>query len=258
MAASNQQSQLRKITSDLDVSKFYAGYDFAASDDIVVRQPTIGEIIEYGESKYYSMIYMLTALPSDRISELWDAGVNFSEVSSFHFFHSLTSKMTTDMTRILFGDVIDLSRLKAGMLGEEEVLFDVERNVVITTNIYERIASFLCKVHGITKEPATPASRLALMAMVEIDRQEKQLLAAKSSNKVMLFPLLSSMTNSPGYKYTLEESLSVPIFRFMDSVNRVGLAKTVDQISVGYYTGSFDEKKFKPKESLNWMRDLYS
>lgn len=258
MAATSNKPQVRNITSDLDVTKFYAGYDFAASDELTVRQPTVGEIIEYGESQYYSMIYMLTARPSDKISELWDAGVNFSEVSNFHFFHSVTSKIPGAMTRVLFGDAIDLSQMKTGMRGEEEVLFDTERNVVITKDAYERMASFLCQIHGITKEHVTPASRLALMAMVEIDRQEKELHAAKPGNKMMLFPLLSSMTNSPGYKYTLEESLNIPIFRFMDSVNRVGLAKTVDQISIGYYTGSFDEKKFKPEKSLNWMRDLYA
>lgn len=250
----------RKTSDTLDVTRFYAGYDFAASQDIIIRQPTVGDIVEYGESNYYRLVNSLTAIPSDQISELWDNGINFSEISNLRFFYIMTRAVTMDVSSILFANQVDFSAIELGVIGEEEVLYDRKRNVFISEEIYGRIAAFLCQIHGITKEPELPASRLALMAMVDIDRQEKEMLAieAKGGHKRVLFPLISSMVNSAGYKYTLEETLKLPIFQFMDSVRRISLISSTNQISVGYYTGNFDVKKFKPESALNWNRDMYA
>jgi len=53
-----------KLKLEIDELKLYFGYDYPIGD-IVIHQPTMGEIIEYGEREYYSMVHCLTSIPSD-------------------------------------------------------------------------------------------------------------------------------------------------------------------------------------------------
>ena len=52
---------------DLDVSdlQLYFGDDYVINDKIKIHQPTIGELVDYGEQVYFSMVHTLTAIPSD-------------------------------------------------------------------------------------------------------------------------------------------------------------------------------------------------
>ena len=53
--------------TDYDVSdlQLYFGDDYVINDHIKIHQPTIGELADYGEASYFSMIHTLTATPSD-------------------------------------------------------------------------------------------------------------------------------------------------------------------------------------------------
>ena len=245
------------VTNDLDITKFYAGYDFRASDQIVIHHPTVGEIIEYGESEYYKMVYSLTAIPSDRISELWEMGIDFTKVSDIEFFLTHAHHIQKKHSLILFGEALDFSKFDIGRLGDELVLYEKDAKVVIDPQTLSRITSFLCQIHRIKKERVEAAGKLAMAGLVDVDRQEKELLKTKASHSLVLLPLISSMENSPGFKYRLTEIMNMPIFHFMDSVQRISLITSVNQIAIGHYTGSFDQKKFKPEKALNWTCDLY-
>ena len=50
---------------NVDPLKLYFGEPYVVNKYITIFQPTIGDIIEYGEREYYSMIQTLTAIPSD-------------------------------------------------------------------------------------------------------------------------------------------------------------------------------------------------
>ena len=53
------------INLDVDSLQLYFGDDYIINDYIVIHQPTIGEVVKYGEAKYFSMVHTLTAIPSD-------------------------------------------------------------------------------------------------------------------------------------------------------------------------------------------------
>ena len=53
--------------------RVFRGRDYVINDGIRIRQPNIGEIEEYGEKKYFSLIRGLTATPADRKVEIWDS-----------------------------------------------------------------------------------------------------------------------------------------------------------------------------------------
>ena len=57
-----------------DELKIYRGEDIKISDGITIHQPTLGEICDYGENEYYSMVHLVTSSPTDMNWQLWDMG----------------------------------------------------------------------------------------------------------------------------------------------------------------------------------------
>ena len=53
------------IDFDVDSLLLYFGDDYVINDNIKIHQPTIGELINYGEAAYFSMIHSICAIPSD-------------------------------------------------------------------------------------------------------------------------------------------------------------------------------------------------
>lgn len=53
-----------KLKLEIDELKLYFGYDYHVGN-ITIHQPIMGEIIDYGEREYYSMVHCLTSIPSD-------------------------------------------------------------------------------------------------------------------------------------------------------------------------------------------------
>ena len=49
----------------VDPLKLYFGEPYVINKYVTIYQPTIGDIIKYGEREYYSMIQTITAIPSD-------------------------------------------------------------------------------------------------------------------------------------------------------------------------------------------------
>ena len=43
---------------DFDELKMYFGEDYWVTDKICIKQPSIGDIIEFGDSKFYHMLYL--------------------------------------------------------------------------------------------------------------------------------------------------------------------------------------------------------
>ena len=60
------------IELDVDSLFLYFGDDYVINDRIKLMQPTVGQIVDYGEQSYFSMVHTLTAIPSDMKSMLWD------------------------------------------------------------------------------------------------------------------------------------------------------------------------------------------
>ena len=56
---------------EVDKLKLYFGDDIIINNKIALSQPTIGQIVEFGEKRFYSVLSALTCIPSDMKSELW-------------------------------------------------------------------------------------------------------------------------------------------------------------------------------------------
>jgi hypothetical protein len=284
---------------DTDKLALYRGQDYKINDNIVIHQPTLGEICDFGEKKYYSIIQTLTAIPSDMKSQLDDIGIDYEEISDFELFILLIKTLDINDTKIIFGD-LDLSKfdlytdksndetvLAQNIIKEKEIdyveiinkklniiqkiIYKLlklptseeihktkveykEVTVVIDRFIYQIISDYLCETHGFKKKIEHAGNEFTKRYLIQESRDKLQ----ENKNykfESMLYPLISSMINCEGFKYSHEQVWNMKINAFMDSVQRIQKIKNVGYTMQGIYGGNIDSTKIN-KNELNWLGEL--
>jgi hypothetical protein len=238
---------------DVDALQLYFGDDNVINHKIKIHQPTLGELIDYGEADYFSAVYTLCAIPSDMKSQLADMGLDWNEVDDFDLFIMLSQTLTPDRTCILFGD-LDFSKMKPyrNQQNDEIVLADKESGVKIDKLIYMKIVDYIRKLHGIKPKVEKTKSKVAKKWMIEEDRQKRQR-AQDKPFKSYLLPMISSVKVKQGY--TKDYMRNMGLAELFDEVARLQILHSSDHLMSAVYAGTVDMKKLDKKE-LNWMREL--
>jgi len=241
--------------SNLDELQLYFKKDYVINDNIILKQPTIGEIVGFGEKKYFSIAQNLIIIPSDIKSVLFDSGIDYEKITDFELFILMSKNYTPGDTRLLLGD-INLSEFETGKRkdNDETVLYNTNTGVIIDRYIYLLIVKYICTLHGFKQKIEKSANEFTKKILIDEDR-ENRLRNKEKEPKSILLPLISSMINSNGFKYNSKEVLNIGLYEFMDSVKRIGLIKNVDYLMNGIYAGSLDTNAIK-KTELDWMKEL--
>lgn len=238
-----------------DELKMYFGEDYVINDKIKISQPTIGQIVEFGEREYYSMVHTLTCIPSDMPSQLDDVGINYMEIEDFELFIMLTRNITKEQTYLLFGD-LDFSKFQPCINYEnnEKCLYDQENDITIDKLIYFRIVSYLRKLHAIKPKVRHAANETTRRIIIQLDKQKLNQ-TKKEEYKSQLKELISGMMRYPGFKYKKNELKECGLYEFMDTVQGAQIYVSTTSLLSGMYSGMIDTSKINKKE-FNWMRGL--
>ena len=238
---------------NVDPLKLYFGEPFVVNQYITIFQPTIGDIIEYGEKEYYSMVQTLTAIPSDMKSQLWDMQLDWNKISDFQLFTMLAKSFSQKQTAIILGD-LDLQRMTPveNLQNGEIVLKDPLTGAIIDELAYMTMSAYLCKLHNITKKVEKAGNKFTKQVLIDEDRQKKEY-NAKQPYKSFLMPLVSSIKVRQGY--TREYIKNMGLYEFFDDVNRAQILVNTDALLSGAYSGMMDTSKIK-KSEFNWMREI--
>lgn len=242
------------ISLDVDDLQLYFGDDYVINDKIKIHQPTIGEVVSYGEASYFSTVHTITAIPSDMKSQLWDnMNLDWTEVQDFELFMMLSQTLTPDRTSLLFGD-LDFSKLRPFRNNQNGniVLADKEAGVIIDEMIYLRIVSYLRKLHNIKPKVEKAANKITKRILIDEDRN-KILYSKDKPFKSYLLPLISAVKVKQGY--TKDYVKNMGFYEFMDDVNRMQVIHNADHLLSAAYAGTIDMKKIN-KAELNWMKEL--
>lgn len=231
----------------------------SAEGRIEVYQPTIGDIMELGETKFYSTINsFITNTTSYRLF-LWDAGIDWNELSDFQLFTMLVGTADAEVTNLIFKGV-DFSKFKPftkTLNGEESlVLYDEENHIEINEEVYWHMSQYLRTVLNIFPEEKLTKNKFMKETYISKDRrmQERQAELQKE-NQSSLLTLISSCVNHPGFKYNVEQLKDVGIYQFYDSVKRLQVYESATACMSGMYSGFCDSSKI-PAESYNFMKEL--
>jgi hypothetical protein len=215
----------------------------------------LGEICDYGEQKYFSLVRTLCATPADMKVEIWDSlHIYWDQINEYDLFLVMAAKLREEDTSILL-PCLDIASMKHVVRSNIHEIALVGRDgTVIDRSIYTLLTDYIRQSHGIKKNKEVGYNDITKDFMIEDDRDE-QLALSKKPFTSMLLPLISSMTNHDGFKYRWDDVWSLPIGVFMDAVQRVQVVKNYDNLMRGIYSGCVDIKKINKKE-LEWMREL--
>lgn len=246
---------------DFDLLKIYFMRPYELKCGITIQQPTVGQIIDYGEVEFYSMLNVLIGNPTMYRLQLWENGVDWNKVKDYDLFSELITVLDVDSTRILFGD-IDFSKFRPYLKQTddpekpEKVLVNSESQIMLDEHGYFELADYLRTVFDIWPKIEKTRWRGTKLAIIE---EEKVNLATKkmegSKQKSVLFPLISACVNHPGFKYNLKELETVGIYQFMDAVRRIRVYENATAMIHGSACGFGDYSKVD-KSLFDFMRDL--
>lgn len=224
------------------------------NDNIGIYVPTVGEILNYGEEEYYTLVDLITAMPIDMMAQLDNFGIDFTEINEYELFILLFREIKSRDTSIIFGD-LDLSKFELGVSEQngKVVLVDVENDITIDREIHRRIANALRKIHNIEKNNRKPANEEAKKYLIQRAKDK----ARRHRNKTresQIEPLIIAMVNTEQYKYNYETTLDLTVYQFNQSVRQVVKKVEFDNRMFGVYSGTVSVKDLS-KDDLNWLNN---
>lgn len=251
-----------KVGDDMqsnDELKLYRGLDYTISDQIIIHQPTLGEICDYGEQDYYSMIYQLTATPQSMKAQLWDMGIDYTSITPYELFYSLLYRLYPQQkTSILFG-ALDFTQFQVMQSTEDDSIFLYQimedQPVIIDEFTYHMIMDYLRQVHNIEKDETVPANEHTKQILIE-DAREQLERSKHMEFHSQLKNLVSAMINCEGFKYNHGEVWNMKINAFMDSVKRISKIKNAHLLLQSGYSGFGINLKEISNKQLDWLGEL--
>lgn len=231
------------------------GDPFKVNDYITVLHPTLGQIADFGEQAYLSIIQRLCATPADFLLSLHDIGVDYEEITDFQLFLLFYPTMPPDETHIVLGDV-DLTKYSPEINSQngEVILVNRETDSVIDSAIHTQITNYIRRINGLERTVmyAGNAHTKEYLIRRERRRMEQQ---RRKKFKSTLSPLVSALCNCEQSKCDYRTVWGMPIYVFYDSIKRIQKIKSTNNLLTGIYSGGIDAKKIPP-DSLNWLGDI--
>ena len=244
-----------------DPLKMYFREDYEIAG-IRIVQPTIGDILNLGESKFYSSLSPFLYNSTSIRVMLWDLPqrIDWCKVSDIEVFNLLKNIPNADYSAIqlLFPDyrIENMILIPIPIPNSEEtelILYDKENNFILKESEYMEIAEYVRTLLNVHPKVEKAKGKITKQWMIDEDRMN----AAQKENKSTstLLPLISACINHPGFKYKLQELRDVGIYEFMDSVQRLQIYESTHALMGGMYSGFCDVKSIS-KEQVNFMREI--
>lgn len=273
---------------DIDELKIYRGSDIPITDKIVVIQPTLDQIIEFGEKKYFQTVHCLTGVGADFKWQLWDYfNTDYTEIDDFELFKKIIWKSLSSQKYIhkeltenrekyaeqlkniseekleemlinplsLILKDIDLADFEEYQSDKcpETILYDKEHDITIDRFVYAKIVDAVRKIHGLKRNNQLPANEITKMFLIDEARDEA-MMAAQKPYKSVLQPLISALAAKTG-QLGNDNLWNIKIYMFFDSIKRINKIQDATLLLQGAYSG-FASLKGIDKDRLDWTGEI--
>ena len=273
---------------DVDDLKIYRGSDIRITDKIIVTQPTIDQIIEFGEKRYFSSVHTLTGVGADFKWQLWDYfGIDYTQIDDFELFkkmiysllsskkkiykelkenpeqyeeqlkniseEELTDMLVNPVSLILKDiDFADFEEYESDK-SPETILYDKEHDITIDRFVYARMVDAVRKIHGFKRNNQLPANDITKMFLID-DARDEAMIAAQKPYKSVLKPLISALAVKTG-QVGSNDIWNTKVNMFFDSIKRINKIQDATLLLQGAYSG-FASLKGVDKDRLDWAGEI--
>lgn len=273
---------------ELDELKIYRGSEIEITPKITVTQPTLGQIEEFGEKKYFNAVHTLTAVGADLKWQLWDmAQIDYTKIEDYDLFikyiwMAVSSKKSIyeEIIKNAEGHEEEIASIPKDVIEDmcvnplqlvlkdidlatftpckhegtgEVILYDKERDITIDRVVYAQIVNAVRMIHGFKRNDEVPGNETTKMILIE-DAREAARIASEKPYKSILKPLVSSLAVKCGMCGD-DRIWNMPINMFFDNLRRVSKIQDAELLLQGAYSG-FASLKGIDRTRLEWAGDL--
>jgi len=228
--------------------------NYKVNDKISVHVPTVDEIFDFGDQKYYSIVQTLVATPFDLMVELDDIGIDYETISDYQLFILMMESIAVneDDTSILFGD-LNLKGFQEAVNPQngEKVLWSKDNDIVIDQMIALEICNAIRKIHFWEAPIGRAGNAEAKRYLIERNRKKKKRLA-KKPYKSFLESMIISLVNTEEFPYNYETVMELSVYKLNASWRQIQKKKHWEQTMNGVYFGTVDTTKIN-LEKINWL-----
>lgn len=243
----------------MDKLALMRGKPYHVTDSISIINPTIGQIVDFGEDRYWGMLSQLCSTSFDHRLSLEELGIDYLTIDDWHMFLNTRYALKYEDTSIIFPGV-NFPELK---LYEEEssgrlLLRDNSETIQIDEVVYTLMVEFVRECHGLKRNYKIPGNQAAREVYMR-EAMEAREFAGRRKPKSTLEPLVSALCNSDGFKYNYDTVWGVNIYNFMDALKRIQKINSANHLLGGIYGGMLDTSKMNKgqlNKDLNWMGEL--
>lgn len=238
----------------VDEIRLLTGQPFDIGVGITLRQPKMGEIAQFGESEYLSLVSAITSEPFDMPYYLDQMGIDFEQIKPFELFCILVSQIPQSTSRLLFGD-LDFTKFRV-VTKDNEIVMVNNQGIIIDSLTRERIADNVRRMHCLPKNILTSCENkfthdlMIRQQKKEIDRsQRKKELFGDSSQYASLISSLACEWHD------YDKVFDLRVGQFFDAIIRMGYRQNANNLYRGLYAGTVSFKDIH-KSDLDWMRPI--
>ena len=266
---------------EYDEMKIYRGGDIQINPKVIVLQPTLNEIIDFGEQRYFSAIHTLTSVGADLKWQLWDLGIDYTEIEDYDLFVKIICQILSGKRK----QYEDMTEEEQDKLSEEErldylinpmqlilkdfdfadfipcimkennqvVLYNQKEDLTIGRATYSQIVDAVRRMHGFKRNNEMPANERTKMDLIE-DARDDAMAASKKPYKSALLPLISTLEVVSGH-FGDDAIFNMKIGRLFYDIKRLGKVRDADLLLEGAYSG-FASLKGVDKNRLDIFSEI--
>lgn len=270
----------------VDLLKLYFGDPYPITDKIIIKQPSLQDIINYGEDEFFATMFVFIGNTTYRKLFLWENGIDWNKMSNYELFCNLVRALPKEKTEIVLPGInfenfnlykknYDESQdelsaeeaLKLTKLGKLKrqfekyektyILYNEEQDIELGADVYHKMIAVMRQMLRIFPKDEYAFGRETKQLLIDEAKEKIKKAEREEAEKETstLLPLISACVNHPGFKYRKDELRNVQIYEFMDSVGRLQLYESTHALLGGMYSGFCDTSKI-PNEKFDFMRQI--
>lgn len=237
-----------------ELKHIIGGDDYEVSNGIIIRNPLIKEIKEFGQFNYLGLIQYITMRAYDNAVELWDNGINYQEVPDFVMFVNNMRNASPELTRIMFGD-LDFTKFEVGVNEQNGELIFTNSEFVIDEAIYREMMKFVRGIHYLDEKVEYDMANMTGIKFLIERMRRKQRRNAKKEPQPFLSNLISSMVCRADFPYDFNTIMDLHISQLYNGFYRTNKSDTAKYLTQAIYAGTVSKKDIATS-LLTWYGDL--